>query len=182
MSRNDGQQQQEDALSHDEAMLLHKANTQRSSEPNHAGQARVLETVLESDLETSDDGISNLNARDFPLSNYDGETDITEHKWLQEIINIFSKSRFPHPRSGLTGLSRAWAAGDAGDRLQPLGLDELAQDEAYLLGTFSRARRGEGGFQQETSAKQVQETHAISDRNDGRSKGGLRGRIQRWRN
>lgn len=182
MSGRDGQQQQEEVLSHNEAMLLHEANTKRRSDPDRVGQARVLETVLESDLETSDDGITNLNARDFALSNYDPETDTTEFKWLQEILNIFSKARYPHPRSGLTGLSRAWAAGDAGDRLQPLGLDELARDEAYLMGTFSRAKRGENMKQQETSAKQVQETHAISDRNSSSGGGGIRGRIRKWRN
>lgn len=173
----------EQAMEHDVEMALHEHNARRArGGPDHGEQARLLETVLESDLQTDDQGLGNLNARDFPLSNYEEHIDTTEFKFIQEIINVFSKARFPHPRSCLQGLSRAWATGDPGNRLESLELDEWARDEAYLLGTFSRAMRGEGMAQQETSAKQVTESHAI--RQDGSSSGGggLRGRYKRWRN
>jgi hypothetical protein len=173
------QRQQEEALEHEEVMALHQANTQQARHgPNPADQARLLDKVVESELDTDDDGLSNLRAKDFPLGNYDEEADAHEFKWIQEILNIFSKARHPHARSGLQGLSRAWAAGDSGNRLGALALDELAQDEAYLLGTYSRAKRGEDMAQQETSAKQVNETHAIREDSGGSSSGGLLGRFR----
>lgn len=178
MSRSNPRDREE-AMGHEEAMVLHEANARQARHgPTPADQARLLDKVVESDLETDDAGLDNLRAKDFPLSNYDEEADTTEFKWLQEILNIFSKARHPHPRSCLQGLSRAWAAGDPGDRLQALGLDEFARDEAYLMGTYSRAKRGEEMAQQETSAKQVTESHAIRE-DSGSSKGGLLGR---WRN
>lgn len=173
------EQQQERAIEHDELMALHKANARRSQNgPSHGDQARLLDKVTESELETGDVGLENLRAKDFPLSNYDDGPDTTEFKWMQEILNIFSKARHPHPRSGLQGLARAWACGDPGNRLEALGLDELARDEAFLLGTYSRAKRGEGMAQQETSAKQVTESHAIRENASGGSKGGLIGRAK----
>lgn len=171
--------QQERAIEHEELMALHKANARQAQRgPDRADQARLLDKVTESELETSDVGLENLKAKDFPLSNYDEGDDTIEFKWLQEILNIFSKARHPHPRSGLQGLARAWASGDPGDRLEALGLDELARDEAYLLGTYSRAKRGEGMAQQETSAKQVTESHAIREDGSRSGKGGLIGRAK----
>lgn len=172
--------QQERAIEHEEVMALHQANARQASRgPSPADQARLLDKVVESELETKDPGLGNLRAKDFPLGNYEEEIDTVEFKWLQEIINIFSKARYPHPRSGLQGLSRAWASGDSSDRLEALGPEELAQDEAYMLGTFSRAKRGEDMAQQETSAKQVTESHAIREGgNSSSSGGGILGRIR----
>lgn len=167
-------------MEHEEIMALHEGNERRARNGvDRHGQSRVLETVLESELETDDEGLSNLNAQDFALSNYDEGVDTIEFKWVQEILNLFSKARYPHARSGLQGLSRAWAAGDTSDRLEALGPAELTQDESYLLGSYSRAKRGEEMAQQETSAKQVTESHAI--REDGESSGGG-GLLGRWRN
>lgn len=172
--------QQQEAMEHDELMALHQANARQAQQgPSPADQARLIDKVVDSELETNDPGLSNLRAKDFPLSNYDEEVDTVEFKWLQEILNIFSKARHPHPRSGLQGLSRAWAAGDSSNRLESLSPEEFAQDEAYMLGTYSRAKRGEGMAQQETSAKQVTESHAIREGSTSSSgKGGLLGR---WR-
>lgn len=173
-------QQQEKAMEHEELMALHDANTRQSQTgPTPADQARLLEQTVETDLETDDPGLENLSAKDFPLSNYEEEVDTVEFKWQQEIMNLFSKARHPHPGSGLQGLSRAWAAGNSSDRLESLSPEELAQDEGYLLGTFSRAKRGEGMAQQETTAKSINESHAIRDGNSSTSSGG--GIIGRWR-
>lgn len=167
------QQQQQDAMDHEEVMALHRANADQARHgQDPEGQARLLDKVVESELETDDDGLTNLRAKDFPLSNYDEEADATEFKWVQEILQIFSKARHPHPQSGLQGLARAWATGDTANRLEALALDELARDEAYLLGTYSRAKRGEEMAQQETSAKQVTESHAIKESGDSSSSGG----------
>ena len=179
MSREQ-RESQERAIQHEEVMALHEANQRQAQNgPSPADQARLLDKVVDSELETADTGLKNLRAKDFPLSNYDEEVDTVEFKWKQEIIDIFSKSRYPHSESGLQGLSRAWATGDSANRLQALDLDEFAADEAYLMGTYSRAKRGEGGMQQETSAKQVTESHAIrDDATQNKSSGGL---IGRWR-
>lgn len=175
-------EQQDRAADHDIEMMLHEANERQArSGPGPGDQARLLETVIKSDLETDDAGLVNLVARDFPLSNYEEGVDTVEFKWLQEILNVISKARRPHSRSGLQGLSRAWAAGDTADRLEALGLDEMARDEAYMLGTFSRATRGEGMAQQENAAKQVTESHAIREDGSSGGGGGIRGRWRRWR-
>jgi len=164
-------------MAHEETMQLHRANL---GQPERTPQdrARLLDTVIESDLETSDDALANLRAKDFPLSNFDEETDTVEFKWMQEILDLFTKARHPHPGSGLQGLAREWATGERGDRKRALGLDEYAKDESYKLGTYSRAVRGEDMAQQETSAKQVTETHAVRDDNSSSRGGGLLGR---WR-
>lgn len=165
-------------MAHEETMALHQAGL---SQPSRSPQdrARFMETVTESELESSDDALENLSAKDFPLSNFDDEdVDTTEFKWMSEILDLFVKSRYPHPGSGLQGLSRAWAAQDSSERRQSLGLDEFAIDESYKLGAFSRAKRGEDGFQQETASKSVNETHAVRDSN-GSSSGGL---LSRFRN
>ena len=167
-------------MAHEETMQLHQANLQGSNPPSKQERARLLDKVVESEVEASgasEDALSNFRAKDFPLSNYDEESDTTEFKWMQEILDIFAKARHPHPGSGLHGLARAWATGDPGNRLRPLGLGEMANDEAYKLATFSRAKRGEGGFQQETNAKQVSETHAVRE-NESSSSGGLMGRFR----
>lgn len=179
MSTNGNERAMEQHMDHEVEMALHQANARRARNGQQpADQARLLETVIESDLESGDPGLQNLKARDFPLANYDEDEDSVEYKWVQEILNLFSKARYPHPRSGLQGLSRAWATGDPANRLRSLGLDEYANDEAYLLGTFSRATRGEAGFQQETSAKQVTESRAIRDGVSSSKKGGLLGRFR----
>lgn len=167
---------QEAVMAHEEAMQLHKAGlSSRGVSPRE--RARILETVIESELEATDGALTNLRAKDFPLGNYD-EDDPVEFKWMTEILDMFSKARYPHPQSGLQGLARAWASGDSRNRRQALELDEFAKDESFKLGTYSRAKRGEDMAQQETSAKQVTETHAVRD--DGSSKGGG-GILGRWR-
>lgn len=172
-------QQQERAIEHEEVMALHKANARQASQgKSPADQARLIDKVVESELETNDRALENLRAKDFPLSNYDEGDDTIEFKWLQDLLNTLSKARYPHPQSCLQGLSRAWAAGDTTNRLQALELDEFAQDEAFLLGTYSRAKRGEDMAQQETSAKQVTESHAIRENGSSGKGGGLIGRFR----
>lgn len=179
MSSRGQQRQRDEAREHDEFMALHKGGMQRAQDgPTPADQARLIDKVTESDLETGDAGLENLKAKDFTLANYDGEVDTHEFKFLQEIQNVFSKARYPHPKSGLTGLSRAWAAGDSSARLEPMALDEYARDESYLMGTFSRATRGEGMKQQETAAKQVTESRAIREGTSSGDGGGLIGRFR----
>jgi len=177
MSQQNGQRE---AMKHDTSMQLHQANQQQALRgPSPEGQARLLDKMVDSELESTDESLSNLRAKDFPLSNYDDEgVDTTEFKWMQEIMHILSKARHPHPGSGLQGLSRAWAMNDTSERRQALGLDEVASDEAYLLGTFSRAKRGEDMAQQETSAKQVTESRAIHEEGGSSGGGGILGR---WR-
>ena len=176
MSRKNGQTQ-EALMAHEEAMQLHQAGLSQA-EQTPKDRARLLETVIESELDATDGALSNLRAKDFPLSNFDEEVDTVEFKWMQEILDMFVKARYPHPGSGLQGLARAWAAGDTSERRQALGLDELAKDESFKLGTYSRAKRGEGMAQQETSAKQVTETHAVRENAGSGGSGGLLGR---WR-
>lgn len=170
------QRDREAMMAHEESMQLHQAGLQQPSR-TPKDRARLLETVIESDLDSTDAALANLRAKDFPLSNFDEETDTVEFKWMQEILDMFVKARYPHPGSGLQGLSRAWAASDSSDRRESLGLDEFAKDESFKLGTYSRAKRGEGMAQQETSAKQVTETHAVRE-NGSSNKGGILGR---WR-
>lgn len=175
MSRRNGDR--EALMAHEEAMQLHQAGLQRP-ERTPEDRARLLDTVIESELQATDQALANLRAKDFPLSNFDEEVDTTEFKWMQEILDLFVKARYPHPGSGLQGLAREWATGDRGDRLQALELDEFAKDESYKLGTYSRAKRGEDMAQQETSAKQVTETHAVRENSGSSRSGGLLGR---WR-
>lgn len=174
-------QEAQDVMAHEAVLQTQRAALQagQNSHTTPKDRARLLETVIETELVATDDALDNLKAKDFPLSNFDEETDTIEFKWMQEILDIFVKARYPHPRSGLTGLARAWATGDRSDRRHPLGLDEFAQDETYKLGTYSRSKRGEGMAQQETSAKQVTETHAVHD-NGQTSKGGIMARLP-WR-
>jgi len=176
-------EQQDRLVQHDLEMALHQGNTRMAQYgPSPGEQARLLDTVLETELQTEDPGLGNLSAKDFPLSNYEERVDSIEFKLVQEILNIFSKARYPHPRSGLQGLARAWAAGDSGNRLRALDLDEMANDEAFLLGTYSRAKRGEGMAQQESSGKMITESHAIHDDvSSARGGGGLRNRWRKWR-
>lgn len=173
-------QDQQELMAHEEAIQLHKASLQGNSRGGMSSreQARILDTVIESELQATDAALSNLRAKDFPLSNYDDDTDTVEFKWMQEILDAFSKARYPHPQSGLQGLARAWATGDSGDRRRALELDEFAIDESYKMGTYSRAKRGEDMAQQETTGKMVSEARTISD-NEGGSKGrgGILGRI-----
>lgn len=171
------EKQQQALMEHEEAMQLHKANLQGSHRKENGDRARLLDTVIESELEVTDSALSNLRAKDFPLSNFDERADTVEFKWMQEILDIFAKARYPHPESGLQGLARAWATGEMRNRKHALELDEFAKDESYKMGTFSRAKRGEEGFQQETNAKQVTETHAVRE-NGSSSGGGILGRFR----
>lgn len=170
------QREQQDLMAHEETMQLHQAGLQHVNHQSQRDRQRLLDTVVESELEATDGSLDNLRAKDFPLSNFSDE-DTIEFKWMQEILDIYNKARYPHPDSGLQGLARAVAAGDPNERKQALGLDELAQDEAYKMGAYSRAKRGEDGFQQETSAKQVTETHAVRD-NASSGGGGILGRLR----
>lgn len=174
-------EQTERLAAHDLEMALHQGNTRMAQYgPSPAEKARFLDTVLGSELESTDGALGNLSAKDFTLANYKEEVDSHEFKLVQEIVNIFSKARYPHSRSGLQGLARAWAAGDSGERLRAIGLDEAARDESFLLGTFSRATRGEGMAQQESAGKTITESHAYNDR-EGAGSGGIRGRWRNWR-
>lgn len=176
---NGHKEQQEEAMAHQEIMALHQNNDHQARHaPSPSEQAHLIDNVVESELTTDDEGLQNLRAKDFPLSNYDDEVDTVEFKWVQEILNLLSKARHPHPGSGLQGLARAWATGDPDERLEALDPDEFARDEAFLMGTYSRAKRGEGMAQQETSAKQVQESHAIRHDSGSSSGGGLLGRFR----
>lgn len=169
--------QQEEIMAHEETMALHQAGLSQSG-PSPRDQARFIESVIESELDVTDDALANLRAKDFPLSNFDDEdVDTTEFKWMSEILDLFVKSRYPHSGSGLQGLSRAWAAQDSSERRGALELGQYAKDESYKMGTYSRAKRGEDGMQQETASKSVSETHAVRD-DSGSSSGGLWGR---WR-
>jgi len=172
---------QEEALRHDADLRLHEANQRQARRgPDPAQQARLLDKMVESELEVPVDALENLGAKDFPLSNYDDEgVDTTEFKWLQEIMRLFALGRYPHPGSGLQELSRAWATGDTNNRQEALGLDEQAEVEAFITGTFSRAKRGEDMAQQETSAKQVTESHAIHEDSGSGERGGLLGKLGR---
>lgn len=173
------QQSQEEAMAHEVEMAMHEDNARRGQNgPSPSEQAHLIDNVVESELTTGDKGLENLAAKDFPLSNYDDEVDTVEFKWIQEILNLFSKARHPHAGSCLQGLARAWAVGDSDARLEALEPDEVARDEAYLMGTYSRATRGEGMAQQETSAKQVQESHAIRHDSGSSGGGGLLGRFR----
>lgn len=175
-------QQRERAMAHDELMALHKANSHLADgEPDFEERARLLESVTETELETGDESLENLVAKDFPLSFYtEAESgDVTEYRWMIEIIQMFTNARYPHPKSGLQGLARAWAAGDPADRLEAKELHEIARDEGYLMGSYSRATRGDDGSQQEVAAKQVTESHAVTDRKHSPDYGGLLGRFRR---
>lgn len=173
MSKSNGQDPKQDQ----QELAMHQEGMRAMQEMSRKERARLLEATVESELEATSDGLDNLKAKDFPLANYDDEADVHEFKWLQEIILEFQRAKHPHPDSVLQGPIREWAFDDPTASLEALDMDEFIQDETYFMGTFSRATRGEDGFQQETNAKQVRESYAVNEGNDGGG-GGLLGRFR----
>lgn len=176
---NRQQNGRQEAREHDEVMELHRANQQRAQQGRDpADQARLIDKMIDSELDVPISELDNLSAKDFPLGNYDDDgVDTTEFKWMQEIMVLFVRGPHPHPGSGLQGLSRAWATGESNNRKEALSLSEQAEIESYILGTFSRAKRGEDMAQQETSAKQVHESHAIREDSSSSGGGGILGKF-----
>jgi len=137
---NGHSESQDEVMEHDEFMALHQNNGSNNA-PSPSEQAHLIDNVVESELETDDKGLENLSAKDFPLSNYDDEVDTVEFKWLQEILNMFSKARHPHPDSAMQGLARAWAVGDPDVRLEALGLDDVADELSRTVQFASDVRQ-----------------------------------------
>lgn len=160
---------------------VHERSIADMEGPDHEGRARLLEFVSDSDLRAPDDEpespspLRNLRAKDFPLANFDEMADTFEFKGLQEVLRVINEARYPHPESVLQGAVREWAFDEPGEALEAREPDEMVIEETFLLGTYSRATRGEEGMQQEVSAKQSRESIAIDE--GGGSGGGLRSRI-----
>lgn len=141
-------------------------------------RARLLDEAVKSELDSPSKELENLKARDFPLSNYDeGRTDTFEFKGVQEILSLLDEVRYPHEESVLQGAVREYAFDDQSESLQARTPGEAIVNESFLLGTYSRAKRGEGGFERETNAKQTHEAITVDDGQSGSKKGRLRKKI-----
>lgn len=155
---------------------LHQQNLKTMVQDDHDDRARLLEVTVDSELEAPNDALRNLRAKDFPLANYDELADAFEVKGIQEILALLDEVRHPHPESVLQGAVREWAFNKPGEALEARDPEEFIVNESYLLGTYSRATRGQGGFQQETSAKQTKESITVDEGGNGKS-GKLRSKI-----
>lgn len=170
---------QERLVNKERDIQLHRENL-RGERPNQLAGAYYINTVVESELDASSDSLDNLSAKDFPLANFDEkEIDTTEFKWLQEIFKLFDRAQYPHPRSCLTGVARQWAFDDPARAEEHLGVDEVIRDETFTLGTYSRAKRGEGMAQQESANKVTEERKSEIEGGESSGKGGIRGWLSR---
>lgn len=169
--------QEHDRPDHDDRVkgAIHQRQIQGMQGQQPGDRARLLEVTVDSELEGASDALANLNAKDFPLANYDELADAFEFKGIQEILSVLDEARHPHPDSVLQGAVREWAFDDQNESLEARSPEETIMNESYLLGTYSRATRGEEGFQQETSAKQTRESITVDE--DTSSGGGLRSNI-----
>lgn len=154
---------------------IHREQIKRMGASKQDDRARLLEVTVDSELEPPNESLQNLRAKDFPLANYDELADTFELKGIQEILSLFDEVRHPHPESVLQGAVREWAFGERGENLSARDPQDLIVNESYLLGTYSRATRGEEGMQQEMSAKQTRESITVDDTSS--SSGRLRSKI-----
>lgn len=146
---------------------IHQQNIRGMQHDEPDDRARLLEVTVDSELEAPSSSLMNLRAKDFPLANYDELADSFEFKGLQEIVALLDEARHPHPDSVLQGAVREWAFDQPGEALEARGPEETIVGETFLLGTYSRATRGEDGFQQETSAKQTKESITVDEGENG---------------
>lgn len=120
-------------------------------------QASLLNTAVETELQTDSRGLKNLAAKDFPLANFDA-ADRTEGRWLPELYMLMDRIRYPHPMSAAVGPMRVWASGGEEDPLFPKSSENVIEDEEFTWGSYSRVTRGEGMKQQETVGKSIKES------------------------
>lgn len=175
MSEAEQREAQRDRMAAHTRHTAHERNLAGMRE-DEGDRARLLELTVDSDLESPDEALKNLRAKDFPLANFDQLADTFEFKGFQEILALLNEARYPHRESVLQGAVREWAFDKPGEALEARDPDEVIAEEAYLLGTYSRATRGEDGFQQETAAKQTRESITVDEGGAG-GRGGLRSRI-----
>lgn len=156
---------------------LQQQQIQNIQGQSHGDRARLLDVAVESELDSPSDELANLKARDFPLSNYDENgADTFEVKGIQEILALLDEARYPHSESVLQGAVREYAFNDQNESLESRQMGEFIVNESYLLGTYSRFKRGEGGFERETNAKETHEAVTV-DGTDGDSSSRLRSKI-----
>lgn len=174
----DGKQNgRSEAVSAAKKAKFHERNLAGMGANQPDDRARLLEVTVDSDLDAPTEGLRNLSAKDFPLANYDDLADTFEFKGIQEILALLDEVRHPHPDSVLQGAVREWAFDEPGEALQSRSTEEMIVSESYLLGTYSRATRGEDGFQQETSAKQTRESITVDEGGSASGGGGLRSKL-----
>lgn len=176
MSKQDQETRDQQARQMQEA-ALQQQQLQQIDQQQTGDRARLLEVAVHSELDSPSEELENLKARDFPLSNYDeGRQDTFEFKGVQEILSLLDEVRYPHEESVLQGSVREYAFDDPGESLAARSPGEAIVNESYLLGTYSRAKRGEGGFERETNAKETREVSTVGEESQGKS-GGLRNKI-----
>lgn len=173
--RGSGNQQERPDYDDKVRAAIHQKNIQGLQGEQPGDRARLLEVTVDSELEAPTDALRNLRAKDFPLANYDELADSFEVKGIQEILAVLDEARHPHPESVLQGAVREWAFDDQTESLEARTPKEAIKNESFLLGTYSRATRGEDGFQQETSAKQTRESITVDEGDD--TSGRLRSNI-----
>jgi len=173
MPQSNGQSREE-AMEEQRKQRVHERNIAGMPEQD-GDRARLLEVTVDSDLDAPNEALANLRAKDFPLANYDELADSWEFKGMQEILALLAEVRHPHPESVLQGAVREWAFDEPGEALEARDPEDFIENEAFLLGTYSRATRGEEGFQQETSAKQTRESITVDE--GGEENGSLRSNI-----
>jgi hypothetical protein len=137
---------------------VHAAQVQGAAQ-QHESRADLIETTVKTDLE-GPQGLENINARDFPLANLD-DADVQEARWNFEIYRLFDEMRLPHPGSAAIGPYRVWASHGEEEPVFPPGMDEFNASEQFTFGSYTRATRGHQMAQQETSAKQIQESRLL---------------------
>lgn len=136
---------------------VHAAQVQAGQQ--NGSQADLIETTVQTDLD-GPDGLSNLKARDFPLGNLD-DADVQEARWNFEIYRLFYEMEHPHPASAAIGPYRVWASHGQEEPIYPVDMEEFNDSEQYTFGSYTRATRGHQMAQQETSAKQIQESRLL---------------------
>lgn len=134
--------------------------------------ADLLEKLMQTELSIEDKNIlANLVDNAWALANF-SEAEVQEIK--ADLIIIREKFLAMHPgqESHVTGMTRAWAAGDNSDNLEPLTDQDRIELHSFINGAFSLVTRAKDFGQQEILSTQISEVRR--DEQDSNS-GGLLG-------
>jgi len=146
----------------------HAANM-RAFDDQGKPRKEYIDAITETDLQPGTiRTLRNLVTKDWVLSNLK-EAEVTEEKWLMELVphQVFAQ----HPRQGATatGKRRAFELDDDMETLTPLTDQERMQIMNFCRGIMQRIRRSREGWQQEMNSKtiSVSETRDQRQQKDG---------------